>query len=197
MSRLRELPIAARLAVLAVLASIVCGLTWLLAEGPNSLGWTGLLLETVGIVLASMAFGILAGRMFCSDPVRSPMRSYNRRIAITMLIYAVALVGSVFLHTKGWSAGPSGYLLAALPALPIGGVFLVLGLYLKEEGDEFMRQLFVWACLIGAAATFIEATFLGFLEVFGKVAHAPAYWMSIAFFAQFGVANVLLRWRSR
>jgi len=122
------------------------------------------------------------------------MRNYNRRIAITMMIYVVLLMGSVTLFAHGWGSGPWGYLLAALPAIPVAVVFLVLGLYLKEETDEFARQLFMQACLIGAAVTFVEATFWGFLETFHKVPHVPIYAASIAFFAQYGVASCIL-WR--
>lgn len=194
--RLRRLPLAVRVAVMVLLASIVIGLTCLLAAGPNRFGWAGLLAGAVGITVASLAFG-LGGRMFCSDAIRSPMRNYNWRIAIAMTTYAVVLIGTMFLYLKGWTPGPFGYGLAALPAVPIAAVFAILGLYLKEETDEFARRSFAEACLLGAGATFVEATFWGFLETFGKVQHLPMYWASIAFFAQFGIATALVKWRYR
>ena len=70
-------------------------------------------------------------------------RRYNKRVIILSLGYAVALLGATYAFKHHLLSGPVAYVAAALPALPLIGVFAAIGLYLVEEQDEYVRMLMV------------------------------------------------------
>ena len=53
--------------------------------------------------------------MTCS----SAQRRYNRRVLVLSLIYAVMLLGAVYLFKHRLVEGPLAWIVAALPALPM------------------------------------------------------------------------------
>ena len=115
-------------------------------------------------------------------------RRYNRRIVVTMAGYAVVLLAAIwwFKHTPGAPA-PVRFVVALLPALPLCGVFAVLGRYLVEERDEYLRMLMIRQSLIATALTLSAATVWGFLEAFQLVPHLVAYWAATIWFLALGI----------
>jgi len=124
-------------------------------------------------------------------------RRYQQRVICASLIYAAALLGAVWLFKHHPPQGALGYAVAAAPAIPLVGIIVVMGLFLKEEDDEFQRALMVEQMLWSTGATLAAATIWGFLESFGLAPHLQAYWGAVAWFAMFGVARFLVRWRYR
>jgi hypothetical protein len=124
-------------------------------------------------------------------------RRYLKRFWPTMLGYVAALFFATW-AIKTWQ--PSGILLVVLsilPALPIIGILAVLGLYLVEETDEYLRSRVVQAMLVGLAFMLAVATAWGFLEEGGVVPHAPAYWAFILWCGGWGIAQCLQGLRER
>ena len=81
--------------------------------------------------------------------------------------------------------------LAVLPAIPIIAVIVAVGLYLKEETDEFQRELLIQAMLWGMGGTMAAATVWGFLEANADMPHIPAFYVFVLFWAIVGVVGIV------
>lgn len=123
------------------------------------------------------------------------MQRYRRRLSITMIIYTVTLLGSVMLLKHGGLTGPLLWLVAVAPAIPILGVLGIIGLYLKEEPDEFERAVSVEAMLWGLAAVLAVSTIWGFLSNAEVVPAPPAFLVFPLFCAAWGASQPLIRRR--
>jgi len=97
-------------------------------------------------------------------PKNSAARRYLYRLFTTLAFYIAFLVTAVWAFSRYHLTGALAYLLAVLPALPIVGMVVVVGLYLAEEKDEFQRAVLVQALLGGIGATLVVTTAWGFLE---------------------------------
>jgi len=93
-------------------------------------------------------------------------------------------------------SGPIAYVAAVLPALPIIGIFVVIGRYLVEETDEYLRDQFVRKALIASGFTLSVATAWGFLENFDLVPHVYAYYAAILWFAGLGLGACFNKFQS-
>lgn len=123
---------------------------------------------------------------------RSPAtRRYNRRVIGFSLVYAVALIGAVYAFRHHLVAGPMAYLVAALPALGIIGIFYAIGRYLVEEQDEYLRLLVTRQAMWASGIALSGATIWGFLENFDLVDHVDAYWLAVLWFAGLGIGGCL------
>lgn len=111
------------------------------------------------------------------QPGNPAKRRYFRRLTFTMFFYMLFLVAAVLAFTRLHPSGPLAYLLAVLPALPIAGVTVILGLYLREEKDELYRSIAVQTLLWSTGATLTVTSVWGFLENFMNVPHLPAMWI--------------------
>src|SRR5580692_5581631 len=98
----------------------------------------------------------------------------QRRFLIRSLVTAILTVVFAFIAAAVFRLlhphGVVAYLVAVLPALPILGILIALGVYLSEEKDEFQRNLHVQYLLWGIGGTLAVTTVWGYLEDF---AHAP------------------------
>jgi len=124
-------------------------------------------------------------------------RRYLKRFVPTMTAYVVALFASNRI-AEAWQ--PEGVALVALsfvPALPIIGVIVVIGLYLAEEKDEYLRQRIVVSMLVGLGLMLSVTTAWGFLEESGVAPHVPAYFAFILWCAGWGAAQCVLALRER
>ena len=130
-------------------------------------------------------------------PKNPATRRYLYRFLATMMFYVVFLVGAVWAFPRYHPTGVLAYLLAILPALPIVGIIVVVGLYLAEEKDEFQRALLVQAMIWGIGATLSLTTAWGFLEVFQLVPHIELYLVFPLFCVLTGFASGMLKARYR
>ena len=73
-------------------------------------------------------------------------RTYNFRVIWLSLLYAIFLIGAVYGFKHQLLSGPAAYVAAILPALPIIGIFGVIGRYLVEEQDEYVRMRSTPSC---------------------------------------------------
>ena len=74
-------------------------------------------------------------------------------------------------HPQGWHLS----LAALLPSVPIVGMFLITARYLREERDEFQRDLVVRCLLWGIAAVMTVEMFTSFLRAFGWQGSLPPF----------------------
>jgi hypothetical protein len=126
--------------------------------------------------------------------VRTPAwKRYNHRVIWLSLLYAAFLLPAVYGFKHNLVPGQLKYIVAILPALPIIGIFGVIGRYLVEEQDEYVRMLMVRQILWASAFTLSIATTWGFLDNFGLVGHADGYWIVILWFFGLGLGGIYNR----
>lgn len=136
--------------------------------------------------------------MFCQPKTMSPAaKRYLARFFPAMAAYVAVLFASVWLIKHQAPHGPLLWVLAIAPAAPIIAVIAIMGLYLIEETDEFVRAMLVQAMLWGIGVTLAGCTAWGFLENVDLVPHLPLYLVFPIFCGAMGLAQPLVRWRYR
>jgi hypothetical protein len=123
------------------------------------------------------------------------VRRYNVRIAVAMSFYLVFLAAAVWAFHSYHPIGIPAFSLAILPSLPVVGIVVIIGLYLAEEKDEFLRNLLVQSMIWSLGATLSVTTVWGFIELFVNVKHLPLYLIFPFFWFLVGFAGWLLRLR--
>lgn len=107
---------------------------------------------------------------------RNPaQRRYLYRFMPLMVAYAIILIGVSAAQRGGIISGATLGVMSVLPAIPLVGVMIVMGLYLREERDEFVRNRLVMAMLGGTGLLLAATTIWGFLENNGVVGHPPTF----------------------
>ncbi|MEG3164539.1 hypothetical protein U1701_08040 [Sphingomonas sp. PB2P19] len=114
--------------------------------------------------------------------LNTAIRRYYRRVLILSIVYALLLFAMVYLFRRGALHGPIAYLVAVLPAVPLIGTFLVLGRYIVEETDEYLRMLMVRQALIASGFMLSVTTAWGFLETVALVPHVPAFYTALLWY---------------
>jgi hypothetical protein len=124
-------------------------------------------------------------------------RRYLIRFVSTIAAYAVALLFADWCIHRLHPTGALLYGLATLPAVPIIGVIVVVGLYLAEEKDEFQRNLLIQSMLWGLGAILSLTSVWGFLQLYAHVHPFQPYMTFPLFWCFQGIATAALRWRYR
>jgi hypothetical protein len=130
-------------------------------------------------------------------PATKAGRRYVYRLAPTMALYCV------FLFITQWTfhhLHPTGlivYVLAVLPALPLIGSLVVVGLYIAEESDEFERSILIQSMLWGFGGALAISTIWGFLEDFANAPHVSAFYVYVFFWFFMGISQPFIRRRYR
>ena len=114
-------------------------------------------------------------------------RRYTVTVRLMGAAYVAALLGANAAFARFAPTGPAAYVLGALPALPIIGIFAGIGRYLVGMTDEYQRLLLVRQLLVGTAFTLSVATTWGFVESFDLAPHIPAYYAAILWFGGLGL----------
>jgi nitric oxide reductase large subunit len=114
-----------------------------------------------------------------------------------MAAYVALLLGVTWYFRHYQPVGAVAYLLAILPAIPIIGTIVIVGLYLAEEQDEFQRTLLIQSMLCALAAVMAITTVWGFLEAFTNIPHLQPYLVFPLFWFFVGVATPMLKRRYR
>jgi hypothetical protein len=130
-------------------------------------------------------------------PQNAAQRRYLQRFLPTMALYVIAILAVTWEFAHHHPTGIFVYLLAILPALPLIGTLVVVGLYLAEEPDEFERTIVVQSMLWGIGATLAVSTAWGLLETFASVRHIPTFYVFILFWVVVGVSQPFIRMRYR
>ena len=118
-------------------------------------------------------------------------KRYNWRVVWLSLLYAALLIAAVYGFKHSLVPTVLKYPIAALPALPIIGIFAAIGRYLVEEQDEYIRMLMVRQTLWASGFTLSVATIWGFLDSFGLVGHIDGYWVAVVWFFGLGMGGIV------
>jgi len=123
--------------------------------------------------------------------VPAEIKRYIYRLTAAMTLYVVALVGVNYWFGHAPPTGALAYVAAILPAVPIAGVFVVIGRLFMEMRDEYVQMLLVRQSLIATGFALSITTAWGFLEGFGLVGHVAGYYAAVLWFAGLGVGGCM------
>ena len=124
-------------------------------------------------------------------------RRYMGRFIPAMTAYVVVLFACTWVAKQYDPHGAALFILSLLPALPLLAVLVVMGVYLAEEADEFIRARLVTAMLGGIGITLAFTTVWGFLENGGVVPHFATFLAFPLWCGSFGLTQCLLNLRDR
>ena len=127
------------------------------------------------------------------QPVSAAARRYLARFFPAIFAYVGVLFVSIWLIRHHPPQGPLLWLLAVAPAVPILAAIAIMGRYLVEETDEFLRAILAQAMLWGIGVTLAACTVWGFLENADLLPHPPLYLIFPLFCAAMGLAQPLVR----
>lgn len=133
--------------------------------------------------------------MWCTD--NPAQRRYMQRMLVAAglcIVFSLAAVGGI---RHGHVSGLPSYFLAVMPAIPIAWTLVITGAYLGEEKDEFQRNVYVQAILLGIAVTLAIVTAWGYMEDFGRAPHLRLAWVYPMFWIFVAAAQPLVRARYR
>jgi len=124
-------------------------------------------------------------------------RRYLKRFIPTMVVYAATVFGASYAFDLWSPAGPLAWLIAVAPAVPILAVIAIMGLYIKEETDEFQRNVLIESMLWGFGVTLSVTTVCGFLEIYVHTPPLQSFWAFPLFCGAMGLSQVFVRRRYR
>lgn len=130
-------------------------------------------------------------------PVSSALTACNLRMGVAagacILVFSVAanIYHRVPLDT------PALWLLGLVTAMPVLTMIWIMGWYLAEETDEYLRHLATMSALIGLAAVLVLATVWGFLNDLGLVPHVSTWWLVPFFAVANGIGRAFLKASAR
>lgn len=152
-------------------------------------GWTGVIAglkatDAINFATAFILFAAASGLLIPFSRSLAQKRGaaspavarYTKGIAVTSLLYVLGLGLAITLDSRMGLAGATAFLVAMLPVGPILAMIWVMGRYLVEEQDEYLRHKATIASLVGLGLVLSVGSFWGFVETFDLVPHAPGWW---------------------
>jgi cobalamin synthase len=127
----------------------------------------------------------------------SALARRNRRTMRATAIYAVLLTAVVWLSRLHPVHGPLAYALALLPAIPVVAMVAAIGLYFREETDEFERAVRTENALWATGVTLGISTVWGFAEMLAGAPHVDSYIWFPVWAVSGGIAEFFVRRRYR
>ncbi len=132
----------------------------------------------------------------CTNPTKAARR-YTRRVLAIMVFYIAAVMQVTRMVRHHHFAGTKLYLLSILPAIPILALLVVVGLYLREEVDEYKRQQLVISMLCAIGVTLAVTAVADFLRSYGAITALPPFTEFVMFWIVMGIAGAVQAARNR
>jgi hypothetical protein len=124
-------------------------------------------------------------------------RRYIKRFMPVTVIYVALVLGVSWAFNTMELTGPVAWALAAAPALPLLGMIWAMGMYLREETDEFQRSVLIESILWGLGLTMAGLSVWGFLEIYVDAPKLPTFLAFPLFCGAMGIAQPFVRRRYR
>lgn len=134
--------------------------------------------------------------MICESNSKAK-KSLRWRVGIATCAYVPLLLGASEWVKHHPPTGLALFLMAALPALPVIAIFAAVGMYFKEEQDEYQRSVLIGCMLWGTGALLTVLIFASFLKIFGWKGHMPPFLGFWVFFVFMMAAKITYRVRNR
>jgi len=111
-------------------------------------------------------------------------RQLKKSSMTVMASYFLIFAGTFYTNVRLHPTGALLWILASLPVIPILIVIVLMGRYLRDESDEYKRDLAI-RCLLWGTAGCIAVNFLsGLLAIYGWKGELPpfsAFWVFFVF----------------
>ena len=120
-----------------------------------------------------------------------------RRGFLILVEYEVVFCAVMWWVGKNKPSDTALLALAVLPTTTVAAFIYTLGRYLREEPDEFHRELVVRCLLWGLAAVMLLVAFHGFLQLFGWKGNWPVMIDLVAFLVAMGAAKLTYKMANR
>jgi hypothetical protein len=121
----------------------------------------------------------------CGESTKAGKR-YVWRLLLVMVGYLLATFGTTTFVRHSHPHGAEVYALAMLPTIPVLCMLGVVGLYLREEQDEFQRMLMVRSLLGAVAGILGMNAFVDFLRSYKALGALPPFTEFVTFWLLFG-----------
>ncbi|MFV1920831.1 hypothetical protein VPH46_15590 [Sphingomonas sp. MJ1 (PH-R8)] len=125
------------------------------------------------------------------------VKRYTRRLLWAFGVYVLALFGANWIDHSYHPQGGTLIALSIVPALPILALIAIIGRYLVEERDEFLRQRIVTCMLFGTGVLLGAGTVYNFLSGSGAIDPMPRLWVFPIWCFSWGAAQCFLGLRDR
>ncbi len=136
--------------------------------------------------------------LMCLTKPNAAKRRYLQGGAMVMVGYVLTVFGTTsFVRRHPDVHGMERAALALLPSLPIFVFMFVIARYLREEPDEYQRDLLVRCMLWGIAVLLCFTCFISFLRTFGWGGTLPPFIEFGAFWFTVGLAKGVYRLANR
>lgn len=145
-------------------------------------------LVAVSVIVIRRFKNVDAARVFGS----AALVRYNTRFMLAMVAYVVGLLVAISIYNSGMPAGPLAYAVSLLPTTPTLAMIIIMGRYLVEEKDEYLRHRASLSAIIGLGLVLVFGSVWGFLETFGLVPHIWAWWVVPVWAMGLGVGQGIL-----
>ena len=128
--------------------------------------------------------------LFCSVKTNAAKRRYLRGSAGVALSYICFVFASRIAVDRWHPQGAHLLLVAALPTLSIICFAFLVGRYLREEPDEYQRDVVIRGMLWGTAAVLCTTVFAGFLRSYGLSGSLPPFTEFMLFWSVAGFSKI-------
>ena len=99
----------------------------------------------------------------------------RKSILIGVVLYEIVFTGTYYAIHRLHPAGPVLVALAVMTTLPVILMYIFVGRYLREERDEYKRDLAVRCVLWGTAGAMSVQFFANFLRIFDWKGQLPLF----------------------
>jgi hypothetical protein len=131
------------------------------------------------------------------DASTPAVKRYTRRMAWAFAVYIAALFGANAIDHAYHPQGGTLIALSIVPALPIIAIIAIIGRYLVEERDEYLRQRIVASMLFGTGVLLAIGTVYNFLSGSGAIDPMPRLWVFPIWCFSWAAAQCVLGLRDR
>jgi hypothetical protein len=153
------------------------------------------LLYGAAILAIAYVAALLGRRVAKGHTATTAANRFRRRMFAMQAIYVVTLILAIFGYRALPHGSPLVWAAAIAPALPVIGLILVMGLYLREETDELERAIQSEAALWATGGLLAMATLWGFLETFKLAPHVEGWAAVVIWSLLLGPAQIIVRRR--
>ncbi|MEZ5680837.1 MAG: hypothetical protein R3E14_06015 [Erythrobacter sp.] len=168
----------------------ILGLKLADAIGPG----TAYLLAIIPLVLLFLCYRASLDAANSGAGASRAAARYTIGIMASSLAYMLGLGVAMWVWRNLEPSTELTWLLAMLPIIPIFWMIFVMGRYVAEETDEYLRHRAIMASLVGLGFVLAIGSFWGFLETFELVPHVPGWWSVPIWALGMGVGQF---WQSR
>lgn len=132
----------------------------------------------------------------CSSPTKAARRYVQRMGAVGLVYLATVWVITRYIH-QHHPTGAKLFVLAAVPAFDVIAMIAVVGIYLRDEVDEFKRHQLVVSILWAIGVTLGLMAFVDFLQSYQSITAPPPFMEFCVFWLSMALVQGILSFRNR